>query len=171
MKALILCAGYARRMYPLTRDKPKPLLTVAGKPALEYILSNLKKASSIDEIYIVTNEKFFHLFKKWHKRYKSAKRIFIYSDGTASEDAKLGAVGDIKFMLESASIKDDLLIVAGDNLFSFNINKLIRFFKQKGTTIALYDVKSKKLAREYSEVKIDEQSLSLIHISEPTRPY
>jgi len=155
MKVLILCAGYAQRMYPLTKDRPKALLPVAGKPVIEYILINFERIPVIDRVYIVTNAKYSVHFQKWKRAYSSNKEILILSDNTTSNDTRLGAIGDMQFAIEEASIDDDLLVAAGDNLFTFDINDFIRFFEKRGISIAVHHVSDRKKLTKYNEVKLD----------------
>jgi len=170
MKVLILCAGYATRMYPLTRNRPKALLPVAGKPVIEYNLTNFEKIPAIDKVYIVTNAKYYAHFKKWSTAYSSGKEIHILSDGTTSNDTKLGAIGDIQFAIEEASIDDDLLVAAGDNLFNFDINDFIKFFKKRGASVAVHRVSNKKQLTKYNEVKLDDQYRLVSFEEKPRKP-
>ena len=105
MKALILAAGYATRLYPLTKEYPKPLLEVKGRPIINYIVDKLKAIAGIDEIYIVTNRKFIHNFRKWVKSVKSSKKITLVNDLTKSNQDRLGAIGDINFVIEKLKIR------------------------------------------------------------------
>ena len=147
MKTLILCAGYATRLYPLTKDTPKPLLDIAGKPLLEHILLKVEQINQVDEIYVVTNDKFFQHFQEWNNNFKSNKMIKIINDNTKSNDDRLGAIGDINFTIKNENINDDLLIIAGDNLFEFNLSSLNEFFISKNSTVvALYDIINKDIA-------------------------
>jgi len=157
MKCIILAAGYATRLYPLTLDRPKPLLPIAGKPIIEHILEKIEKLEHIDEILIVTNNKFFDNFRNWKREYSSQSPIKILDDKTKEEDDRLGAIGDIQFAIKQEKIDDDLLVVAGDNLFDFNLKELYDFFNEKGkTTVALFDVKEKNIAAgKYGVVEID----------------
>jgi len=142
MKALILAAGYATRLYPLTKDQPKPLIKVGDKTIVEHILAKIEKIDEIDEIFLVTNNKFYQHFVDWHDNYQSNKNIKIINDGTLSNEDRLGAVGDLNFVLKKENIKDDLLLIAGDNLFGFSLRDFINFNKDKKTSIvAFYDLK------------------------------
>src|SRR5678816_3187501 len=121
MKVVILAAGYATRLYPLTLTQPKPLLPVAGKPMIEYVLDNLAPIGGIDRIYVVTNAKFAGHFQKWADQYQGAKGKFeftIVNDGSTDDTNKLGAIGDIHLVLTRERVDDDIIVVAGDNLFS-----------------------------------------------------
>ncbi len=121
MKVIILAAGYATRLYPLTLTRPKPLLPVAGKPMIEYVLDNLAPIGGLDRIYVVTNAKFAGQFQQWADAYHAGhpKLDFtIANDGSTDDTNKLGAIGDLHFVLTRERIDDDLIVVAGDNLFS-----------------------------------------------------
>jgi len=172
MKCLILCAGYATRLYPLTLDIPKPLLSIAGKPLVEHILTKIEELEDIDEIFIVTNNKFFNNFRNWKRNYSSTKPIKIINDKTTSDEDRLGAIGDIDFVVKQEKIDGDLLIIAGDNLFKFTLVKLSDFFKEKNASVvALYDIKDKNIAAgKYGVVEID-QNKRIIDLEEkPSEP-
>jgi len=132
MKAIILAAGYATRLYPLTKDNPKPLLPVAGRPMINYITNELETLGALDMIYVVTNHKFAGRFYDWAKTYDGKKQIKIIDDGTTDEDSRLGAIGDINFCIESEAIDEELLIIAGDNLFTFSLRDYYDFYLKKG---------------------------------------
>lgn len=164
MKALILAAGYATRLYPLTQHMPKPLLKVAGKPIINYLIDSLEELKEIDEVFIVTNDKFFGNFKDWVKNIKFNKRpikfkprIKIINDGTKEETARIGAVGDIDFVIQKEKIRDDLLILGGDNLFTWRLNDFLKSaLKNKPSlSIGLHNIGNKSLASKYGVVKID----------------
>src|SRR3989338_7938896 len=106
MKAIILCAGYATRLYPLTLNKPKPLLEVAGKPIIEHIIKKIEEVEEIDEIFIVTNAKFYKNFKEWSELFKSKKKIKVIDDKTKSNEDRLGSLGDVSFVIEKENIKE-----------------------------------------------------------------
>ncbi|MFH1612357.1 MAG: galactokinase [bacterium] len=172
MKALILCAGYATRLYPLTFNTPKHLLSIANKPMINYIIEKIQKIDEIDSIYLVTNEKFYHQFKDWAKTITSQKKIKILNDKTQYDSKKLGAIGDINFVIDKEKIKDDLLIIAGDNLFELDLKKFIDFFNQKGTSIGIYDVGEKNidLMKQYSEVELDAKNKVIFFTEKPKKP-
>ena len=134
-KALILAAGYATRLYPLTENQPKPLLKVANRPIVEHILEKLKRADNVNEVMIVTNARFYDHFRIWLNHFDYPKEIKIINDGTISNDDRLGAVGDINYVLKEEEINDDLLVIAGDNLFGFQIQDFINHFQQKDINI------------------------------------
>jgi glucose-1-phosphate thymidylyltransferase len=153
MKAVILAAGYATRLYPLTKDKAKPLLPVGNKLMIEWIIGKIKEIPEMGDIIIVTNAKFYEDFKKWAE---GKEKIKILNDGTTSDEDRLGIVGDIIFAIEKADIKEDLLIIGGDNLFEFDLNKLVELSKEKdAAVIAAHDVKSMKEARKLGIILVD----------------
>ncbi len=120
MKVLILAAGYATRLYPLTLTQPKPLLDVAGQPMIDYVLDNIEPVGGIDRVYVVTNAKFAGQFQQWADKYRATKSrldFTVVNDGSTDDTNKLGAIGDIHLVLTREKIDDDLIVVAGDNLF------------------------------------------------------
>ena len=172
MKALILAAGYATRLYPLTKQYPKPLLAVNGKPIINYIIDKLKSVSAINEIYIVTNSKFIFNFRKWVKTIKLPKKITLIDDLTKNNQDRLGAIGDIDFVIKKQKIKDDLLIIGGDNLFSASLKGFLDFSAQKcpATSIGLYKLKKKNDACRYGVVKLDNHKKIINFQEKPEKP-
>ncbi|HET9570184.1 MAG TPA: nucleotidyltransferase family protein [Bacteroidales bacterium] len=132
MKALILAAGYATRLYPLTQNFPKPLLVIGGISILDRLLGDLEKIDAIDEHIVVTNATFSIVFQNWLKNKAFIKPVRIVNDGTTTNDNRLGAVKDILFVLDSLHIKDDLLVLAGDNVVDFSFAPFVRFAVEKG---------------------------------------
>jgi glucose-1-phosphate thymidylyltransferase len=172
MKVIILCAGYATRLYPLTENQPKPLLTVGGKQIIQYIIDDLDEINEVDVIYIVTNNKFASHFEAATEHFKSKKEIKIVNDKTMSNDDRLGAIGDIFFTIEQNSINDDLLIIAGDNIFDLRLADFIAFARQHSPngTIAAFDVKDRELAKKYGLVKINDVAQITDFQEKPTNP-
>lgn len=155
MDAVILAAGYATRLYPLTENTPKPLLNVAGKAVIGHITRKLEEIRQIKKIYIVTNDKFEQHFKKWLGNFDAEKPIEIISDGTKSNEDRLGALGDINFAISSKSIEDGIMVVAGDNLFEESLADVFNFFKKRNSNvIVLHDVKDFELAKHYGIVEV-----------------
>lgn len=157
MKGLILGAGYGVRLYPLTKNLPKPLLSIAGKPVIEWTLEKLSFIKELKEIYIVVNQHFYTSYIRWLTDYKSAQKIKIINDGSTSPDDRLGAIRDIQFVIEQEKIKDDLLIIAGDNLFDISLTALINFYKKHGAVIALKNLKGlkQKILSQYGIATLD----------------
>ena len=120
MKVIILAAGYATRLYPLTLTRPKPLLPVAGKPMIEHVLDNLAPIGGLERIYIVTNEKFASHFQQWADDYSARAgglNFTVVNDGSTDDGNKLGAIGDLHLVITREEVNDDIIVVAGDNLF------------------------------------------------------
>ncbi len=141
MKSVILAGGYAKRLWPITSNMPKPLLQVAGRPVIEYILEKLETISEIDTIYISTNKKFENHFNKWLLTYKSRKLIKLIVEDHDCEEEKLGVIGSLKYLIAQENVHDDLLVIAGDNFFDFRIEDFLEYYKKKeASIIALYDV-------------------------------
>ena len=159
MKVIILAAGYATRLYPLTLTQPKPLLPVAGKPMVEYVLDNLAPIGGIDRIYVVTNAKFAGHFQKWSDHYRATKsklNFTIVNDGSTDDTNKLGAIGDMNFVLKTQNVDDDVIVVAGDNLFSEKLPGFGEFCRQKKTPVlALYDVGNLEEVKKYNSISVD----------------
>src|SRR5437764_11226559 len=125
MKVIILAAGYATRLYPLTLTRPKPLLPVAGKPMIDYVLDNLAPIEGIDRVYIVTNSKFAEQFQTWADDYRATKArldFTIVNDGSTDDGNKLGAIGDLHLVITRERVDDDIIVVAGDNLLSATLD-------------------------------------------------
>jgi len=157
MDALILGAGYGVRLYPLTKNTPKPLLPVAGKPVIEWTLLRLNKIKELDRIFIVVNTRFYDNYVRWLADYKTTSRIVLVNDGTTSPDDRLGAVRDIQFVIDKEKIKNDLLIIAGDNLFDFSLTSFVSFYKKYGSAIALKNLKGfdQNLVSQYGIATLD----------------
>lgn len=172
MKALILAAGYATRLYPLTKEYPKPLLEIKGRPIINYIVDKLGSVSDIDEIYIVTNNKFIGVFRKWAKTIKSPKKITLINDLTKNNQDRLGSIGDIDFAITRKKIKDDLLVVGGDNLFDSSLKGFLSFAKKNSpaVNIGLYRLKQKKDASRYGVAGLDAHKKVISFEEKPRHP-
>jgi|TARA_Y100000310_G_scaffold313595_1_gene362115 glucose-1-phosphate thymidylyltransferase len=160
IKAIVLAGGYGTRLYPLTENTPKPLLEVAGKPMVEHILGKLDEIDLIDRIFIVTNDKFHNHFEKWLHEFDAKIPIEIINDQTKTNEERLGAMGDINYTIKNKNIEDDILVVAGDNLFELNLQDVNDIFQEKNQDIlVLFDVKDKELARQYGVVGIEDNKV------------
>lgn len=131
MKAIILAAGYATRLYPLTLHKSKALLPINQKPIIDYIIDEMNHINELDEIYVVTNSRFYDQFLDWAKTAKSTKIITILDDGTTSDENKRGAIGDISFVIQEKKIDDELMVIAGDNFFTYSLQDYVDYFHEK----------------------------------------
>jgi glucose-1-phosphate thymidylyltransferase len=171
MKAIILAAGYATRLYPLTKEKPKPLLEVKGKPILEHILDELHFIKEINEVFVITNDRFFKNFLDWKLNYSGKLKVTIVNDGTKTNEDRLGSLGDIKFVIENMCINEDVVIVAGDNLFEFSLQELFQHYSnKKKPVVVLYDVLDIELAKQYGIVSIDDSGKIINFEEKPTIP-
>lgn len=174
MKVIILAAGYATRLYPLTLTQPKPLLPVAGKPMIEYVLDNLAPISGIDRVYVVTNAKFADHFQKWSDGYRAAgskMNFTIVNDGSTDDSNKLGAIGDIHFVLKQHNVDDDLIVVAGDNLFSQNLEGFGKVCREKNAPVlALYDVGDLEQIKKYNSITLDGEGRITFFEEKPKNP-
>jgi glucose-1-phosphate thymidylyltransferase len=159
MKVVILAAGYATRLYPLTLTQPKPLLPVGGKPMIEYVLDNLAPIGGLDRIYVVTNAKFATHFQKWSDHYRATKAkldFTIVNDGSTDDSNKLGAIGDLHLVLTREQVDDDVIVVAGDNLFSQELSDFGAFCREKrAPVLAVYDVGDLEQIKKYNSISID----------------
>ncbi len=132
MKCLILAAGYATRLYPLTENFPKPLLKVKDKTILDWMIDDIDTLSEVDEFIVISNHKFAHHFENWAK--EKHQKITVIDDGTSSNETRLGAVKDIEFTLDKLNIEDDALVIAGDNLLDFSLTEFIKYAKAKNAS-------------------------------------
>ena len=161
MNILILAAGYATRLYPLTENKAKPLLEVAGKPMMEWVIDNLAPISGIEKVYVITNNKFAAHFEEWAAQYNQThpKLAFeIINDGSTSDADKLGAIGDINLVIERAGLQNSgLIVVAGDNLFSQSLEAFGTFCREKEQPVlGIYDVGTLDQAKKYGVVALND---------------
>ena len=168
MKALVLAAGYATRLRPLTDTWAKELLPVGGRPIIDRIVDGIGNVPEIDEVHVVTNSRKAPAFHAWG----SGRDVVIHDDGTRSNDDRLGAIGDMLFVVERARIDDDLLVIAGDNLFEFALADLVSFWRGKGTAsaVAVRDVGSLELASHYGVVDLDGDGRIHSFIEKPADP-
>jgi glucose-1-phosphate thymidylyltransferase len=163
MKGLILAAGYATRLRPLTDEIPKQLLPVGGRPMVDWILDKLRETSA-DEIHLVTNARFAAEFERWAKD----KDVEVHNDGTTSNDDRRGAIGDIAFV----GIDDDLLVVAGDNLFNYSLAEYEAYWRDRpgASCVAVLDVRDPELAKKYGIVDVDEDDRIVGFVEKPEDP-
>jgi glucose-1-phosphate thymidylyltransferase len=159
MKLIILGAGYATRLYPLTLNQPKPLLAVAGKPMIEHVLDNLAPIEEIDHVYVVTNAKFAGHFQSWADDYRARHPradFTVVNDQSTDDSNKLGAIGDLHLVLTREQIEDDIVVVAGDNLFSHGLSAFGEFCREKNAPVlAVYDVGDLEEIKKYNAIEVD----------------
>lgn len=174
MKAIILAGGFAKRMWPLTKDKPKHLLDIAGKPMLEYVLDKAVALPEIDTVFVSTNAKFKDQFLDFLDNYTGCPQdvsIELVIEDTFSEGEKLGSVGALGYLIDSKSISSDLLVIGGDNLFDFDINDVFKMYKsKKAVTMVVYDVGTIELAKLYGIVTLDDDNKINKFVEKPAEP-
>lgn len=137
MKNIVIAAGYATRLYPLTENFPKSLLKVGSRNILERLLDDVDSIDEIDSHIIVTNHRFVSAFREWAKVQRYTKPVLIIDDGTETNDTRLGAVRDLLLTLEKCEIDDDIMVLAADNILEFPIKGFVDFFKEKGTSVIM----------------------------------
>ncbi len=173
MKVLILAAGYGTRLYPLTKDKPKPLLEIHQKPILSYLIEKTQKASGLNEILVVTNDKFYQCFTVWAKENASFPfPLTILNDGTKTPEDRLGSIGDIRFALDQRCINEDLLVIGGDNLFDYRLDDFFAFAQNNSehVTLGLYDVKDVEQAKKFGVAAVDKDRAVTFFEEKPETP-
>ena len=174
MKAIVLAAGYATRLYPLTLRVAKPLLPVGGRPMLDYIVDRIGGVPDVDAVHVVTNRKFADSFRAWAETRELGVPLEVHDDGTTSEEDRLGAIGDVRFVLDAAGIDgNDLLVIAGDNLFDFGLAEYVDWWRGKGeaSAVALYDVGDLELVRRYGVVALAQDGRVESFEEKPERPH
>jgi len=174
MNVLILAAGYATRLYPLTLNKAKPLLVVGGKPIIEWLVDNLAGIPDLETIYVVTNDKFTADFQAWSRSYQKRHPEFkfkIVNDGSTSDDDKLGAIGDINFVVNQENLSQtSLLIAAGDNLFTNSLVDFVEYARNTDVTVAAYDVGDSEAIKKYGNVAVDAEGIITRFEEKPQKP-
>ena len=169
MKCLILAAGYATRMYPLTENFPKPLLKVRGKTILDWLIGDIDTLGVVDEYVVISNHKFARHFHAWAK--ECPQKITVVDDGTESNETRLGAVRDIQFAIEKLCLDDDMLVIAGDNLLNFSLTSFIKYAMEKKTSCVMryFEGEEEKLRRS-GVATVDENGKILFLEEKPAQP-
>lgn len=171
MKCIILAAGYATRLYPLTENFPKPLLEVQGKSILEWLVKDVETIEQIDEVIIVSNHKFYQHFLLWKSTLDTRLAVTVIDDGSTTNDNRLGAVRDIGFAVEKCCIEEDILVMAGDNLLDFSIKGFVDFYNRKKAACIMrhYEPSVERLRRTGVAV-VDEDNRVLLMQEKPREP-
>ncbi|MDR2515023.1 MAG: nucleotidyltransferase family protein [Christensenellaceae bacterium] len=171
MQAIVLAAGYATRLFPLTRDFPKALLSVGGKPMLDHLVEKLDALEEISAIHVVSNHRFAGHFEAWAKGHR-VRKIHVHDDGTSDDQTKLGAIGDIDFVLKVAGIDDDVLIAAGDNLLGIDIGAFVSRFYEIGrkTVILAQKIADLETLRRFGVAQTDESGKVIGFEEKPLNP-
>ena len=168
MKCLILAAGYATRLYPLTENFPKPLLEVQGKTILDWLIEDIEKSGLIDEYVVISNHKFAEHFEKWADE---KDKITVVDDGTDSNETRLGAVKDIQYAIDKHNLDDEMLVIAGDNLLDFSLTTFIEYAKdKKASCIMRYFEPSEERLHKCGVVTIDDLDKILNMVEKPAEP-
>ena len=169
MKCLILAAGYATRLYPLTENFPKPLLKVGEKTILDWLIDDIDSSGEVDEYIVISNHKYARHFEEWANQ--KDKNITVLDDGTDSNETRLGAVRDIAFAIDTLSLSGDMLVIAGDNVLDFSLCKFISYAKEKGTScIMRYFEADRKRLTKCGVVEIDENDRIISMEEKPAEP-
>jgi glucose-1-phosphate thymidylyltransferase len=168
VKAVVLAGGYATRLYPLTLDRPKHLLEVGGRPILELLLERLP-LDELDAVYVVTNAKFAERFRDWAESHPAD--IVVIDDGTTKEDDRLGAIGDLQLAIDAEGLDEDLIVAAGDSLFTEGLDGFARFGQERdAAAIAVYDVGDLEAMKRLSSIGVDSDSRLVAFEEKPEHP-
>ena len=170
MKCLILAAGYATRLYPLTENFPKPLLKVGEKSILDWLVDDLVETTDIDEFVVISNHKFALHFEEWKNNKKKVRpyEITVIDDGTSTNETRLGAVKDIQLAVETLNIFDDLLVMAGDNVLDFSLSNFVNFAKEKETSCVMcHEENELKKQQKTAIITVDDKDLITSYEEKP----
>ncbi|MDD5019937.1 MAG: nucleotidyltransferase family protein [Candidatus Omnitrophica bacterium] len=173
VEAVILAAGYATRLYPLTLGVPKPLLRIGrGKTVIDMIVDGLSPLRNVRRITVVTNHKFSEDFKAWASRHPRRKMICVEDDGTRSNEDRLGAIGDIYHVVKKKRITDDVLVIGGDNLFGRTFEGFVRFARRRApfASLGLFDIRTRSIASRFGVVSIDRNGRVVRFEEKPEHP-
>jgi glucose-1-phosphate thymidylyltransferase len=168
VKAVLLAAGYGTRLSPLTDNRPKQLLPLGGRPMLDWVLDRIREVEEVDAIHLVTNSRFAPLFACWGESHG----VFVYDDGTTSNEDRLGAVGDLRLVIERAELDDELL-VQGDDLFEFSVRDYVAWWRgkpQPASAAPLFDLGDLELATHYGVASVDDEDRIVRVVEKPSDP-
>ena len=169
MKCLILAAGYATRLYPLTENFPKPLLKVQDKTILDWLVDDIDGAGLVDEYIVISNHKFARHFQKWAAGKR--QKITVVDDGTSTTETRLGAVCDIRFAVDSLGLTGDMLVIAGDNVLDFSLQHFVRYADAKRTSCVMrFEEPSEERLHKCGVLEIDDNDRIMSMEEKPTRP-
>lgn len=167
MKCILICAGYATRLFPITKNFPKALIKVGERPIIDYIIEKVNEVDEIDEIFVVTNDKYYNHFVDWNVSKNNIKPIKILNDYTSNNEDRLGAIGDINYTILEEKINDDIMVIAGDNLFDYKLTDVMDFYKNKQSVIVCckesQDIDSLKAS---GVAIIDEKTFKILNLVE-----
>ena len=170
MKAIILAAGYATRLYPLTENKSKALLSIGGKTIIGHIVASLQKIEEIDKVYVISNSRFYGDFVQW-KNENALENVEVLDDGTDSDENKLGAIGDIDFVIRNKKIDDDLFIIAGDSFFTFELKEFHKYYKEvRRDCVCAEKLEDLDLLRRFAVAEVDSYDRIINLVEKPSEP-
>jgi len=173
IKAIVLAAGYATRLYPLTRHIPKPLLAVTpGRSVIDFIVDDMAASGRIDGIVVVTNDKYHGEFAAWARGRRCRVPLVVLNDGTRSNEDRLGAIGDMDFVVDKMRIAQDVVIVGGDNLFDVGVRRFLAFAEARRprVSLGLFDVHDRAAARRFGIAGLDRAGRLTTFEEKPARP-
>jgi len=171
MKAIILAAGYATRMHPLTENQPKALLPLGGRPIIDYIIDQINTLPNVNEIIVMSNHKFYADFEKWAEKHTSKTPIFLIDDGSMDDTDRLGAIGDIYFAIQVKNISEDIVVIAGDNYFTYPLLEQYEFFKQKNAdTLCATQIADREQLKAFAVATLADDGKVLSLTEKPAEP-
>ncbi len=171
MKALVLAAGYGTRLYPITRDTPKPMLEVGGAPMIDHVLGRLRAIEELEGVVVVTNDKFHDRFREWARASEWPWPVTVLNDGTTEDGDKRGAIGDVQFSIEAADVDDDLMVLAADNLVDFSLQGMVdTFHETEDNVIGVLRFEDESKLSKYGIVETGEEGRVVDFREKPEDP-
>ena len=171
MDCILLAAGYATRLYPLTKDKPKALLKLGKKTILDIVIDRISEIEQIDNVYIVTNHRFADAFEKWNDGYSGRLNISVLDDGTTDNDNRLGAIGDMHYVIKQKNISGDVFVLASDNAFRFSLTKMVELFYSSGCdTISAHYIEDLDVLKAMGVLALDGDDYVTEFVEKPPQP-
>lgn len=171
MKALIMAAGYGTRLYPITKDTPKPLLDVGGRPMIDHVVDKIEAVDEVNELLVVTNDKFYDRFLEWKNETTFPWPVTVLNDGSTEDGEKRGAIGDIQYTIDQADPDDDLMVLAGDNLFDFSLTEMVDTFNRvEDNVIGVLRFDDESKLSKYGIVETDDRDRVIQFREKPDDP-
>lgn len=171
MDCILLAAGYATRLYPLTENMPKALLKMGDRTILDMVIDKIEDIDEINTVYIVTNHKFYLHFCDWAKEYQGPKKIKVINDFTTTNDNRLGAIGDMHYVIEKENIDDEILVMASDNIFEFPLTDFVKRYREKDADmICAYVIEDKQKLFSMGVVELDDDDRVIGFEEKPKQP-